>query len=288
MGTLKLLDPKPLTIYSWGDGVSDVRYFTTQILMPSELAKMKDATGYMPQAYDLKGAIEAINLTMKGAQPGIYFAGNPLEGTYGKWNIALKMAGWTQVPGCALNRVWGNWQAYKPGGKNPNVSLDSAMYKEPWYSPDGFHKWIHAFYYIVPGRKDSIKFDFTEKTRNLKAANGDADLTFGAKGSLWHINYMGGGSGKHLSKLPNYGTGNLWCHNFARLSKSCGVALGYGLPDCGPALDKEFLTIAAQEQDKAWPEGWAPFLEYGGMRWATNVPKLPSTAHVSCPHPMVV
>lgn len=273
--------------------MADVRYFTPQILMPSELEKMKDATGYMPQAYDLKGAIEAINLTLKSAEPGIYFAGNPLEGTYGKWNIALKAAGWTQVPGCALNRVWGNWQAYKKGGTNPNA-IDHAtnqlhtQYKEPWFSPDGFGKWIHAFYYIVPGRKAAIKFDFTSKTRNLQASNGDADLTFGAKGSLWHINYAGGGTGKHLAKLSGYGSGNLWCKNFARLSKSCGVALGYGLPDCGAALDEEFLTIAAQDLDKAFPEGWTPFLEYGGMRFATNVPKLSATAHASCPHPMTV
>lgn len=282
MGTLTPMKPTRLTIYPWGDGVFDVRYFTPQILMPSELAAMKDATGYVPQAYDLASAVQALQLTLKDAEPGIYFAGNPLQGTYGKWNVALKAAGWQQVPGCALNRVWGGWQNYKGLGTKNGAGLPNAPV---WESPDGFTKWIHAFYSIVPGRKKAIQFDFSNKTRDLKATNGDADLTPGAKGSLWHINY--GGSTKMLAKYQGRGK-PAWCNNFARLSKSCGVAMGFGLPDCGPDLDEEFYCIAAQELDKKWPQGWSAFLEYGGMSWAHNLLKLPTTAQAECPHAMHV
>lgn len=270
---------KKLVLYPWGDGIGDVRYFTTQIFMPSELAKMKDATGYIPQAYDLQTAVRALELTMKDAEPGIYFAANPLEGTYGKWNIVLKTAGWTQVPGCALNRVWGNWEAYKgPGSKNGSPSAKT----EPWNSADGFSKWIHAFYYIVPGRKKPIKFDFSSKTRNLNASSGDADMAGpGSKGSLWHVNYMGG------RKIKNVGGTPRWCNNFARLSKSCGIALGYGEPECGAELDEEFYTISGFDEDVKLPKGWTSFLEYGGMRFAHNLKKL-DTAQVECPHPMQV
>jgi hypothetical protein len=280
MGTFKASPPQKLTIYPWGDGVGDIRYFTPQILMPSELAAMKDAS-YVPQAYDFESAKRALELTMKDAEPGIYFAGNPLESTYGKWLCVMRASeGWTQVPGCALNRVWGNWQAYKgPGSKN-TYGTDN---KNPWDSPDGFNKWVHAFYYIVPGRKEAVKFDFTAKTRDLNATNGDVDLHKGAKGSLWHINY--GGSPKVFAKYPPGKPA--WCHNYARLSKSCGVAMGYGLPDCGEALDEEFYCIAAQELDKAWPKGWNSFLEYGGLSWSTNLTKL-STAQPVCPHPMSI
>ena len=272
------IEPTKLPVYSWGDGVADVRFFTTQILMPSEIAAV-EASGYIPRAYNLEGAIRALKLTLKDVEPGIYFAGNPLESTYGKWCCALKAAGWTQVPGCALNRVWGNWEAYKgPGSKNSSSNPSAP----PWESPDGFHKWMHAFYTIVPGRKGPIKFDFSEKTRNLQAPNGDADLHAPtSKGSLWHINY--GGSSKMLQR--NTG-GAKWCHNFARLSKSCGVALGYGLPECGADLDEEFYTIAGLELDKA-PEGWTTFVEYGGLRFAHNIRKL-TTGQVECPHAMQV
>ena len=279
-GTLKSMDPKPLTLYSWGTGVGDVRYFTPQVLMPSEIANLKDATGYMPQAYDLKGAIKALDLTLEGAAPGIYFAGNPLQDTYGKWLCVLKAAGWTQVPGCALNRVWGEWQSHKPGAKLAKAS--QAQYKLPWNSEDGQSKWIHAFFKVVPGLKGDVKFDFTEKTRNLKASDGDVDLRKGAKGSLWHINYMGG------RKIKNVGGSPRWCPNFARLSKSCGIAMGYGIPECGAELDEEFFTIAAQELSKKWPKGWTAFLEYGGLSWATNLAKLEGTAQLECPHPMEV
>lgn len=276
------MQPKKLCIYSWGDGIADVRYFTAQIMMPSELAKLRDSS-YAPQAYDFASAVEALKLTMQGAEPGIYFAGNPLESTYGKWNCALKAAGWTQVPGCALNRVWGNWQAYKgPGSKNTGVVDPNSPV---WESPDGFKKWIHAFYYIVPGRKTNIKFDFTEKTRDLRAANGDVDLQEGAKGSLWHINY--GGSSAMMSRY-NRSAGPSWCKNFARLSKSCGIALGYGLPECGKDLDEEFFTLAALELGKDFPEGWTPFVEYAGMQFAHNLRKLPKTAQLACPHAMQV
>lgn len=278
------MQPKPLTLYSWGDGVGDVRYFTPQILMPSEIAGLSNANGYMPQAYDFDGALKALELTMRDAPPGIYFAGNPLENTYGKWLIALKAAGWTQVPGCALNRVWGAWAAYKGPGSVVPGSENVPMFKLPWYSADGQTKWIHAFYYIVPGRQEPIKWDFTEKTRDLQARSGDADVsTPGSKGSLWHINY--GGSPRIHKK---YTRGEpAWCPNFGRLSKSCGIAMGYGLPACGEDLDEEFFTIAAQEMDKAWPKGWAPFLEYGGMRFATNLPKL-NTGQGTCPHALVL
>jgi hypothetical protein len=278
MGTLKVMEPKPLTVYPWGEGVGDVRYFTPQILMPSELKGVGEAKGYMPQAYDIQTAIKVLEITMDKASPGVYFAGNPLQGTYGKWLVAMKMAGWKQVPGCALNRVWGNWRNYK-GPAMPEV------YKKgvPWESPDGQNKWIHAFYYIVPGLKGPVRFDFTSKTRDLKASNGDVDLTPGRKGSLWHINY--GGSEKIFKKYPHGAAA--WCPNFARLSKSCGVAMGFGLPECGEALDEEFFTIAAQESDKKWPKGWSTFLEYGGLSWATNLPKL-NTALTECPHGMTV
>lgn len=271
--------PEPLTIYPWGDGVNDLRYFTPQILMPSELASLSNAKGYVPTAYDLPTAIKAIELTMAKATPGIYFVGNPLEGTYGKWLVALKAAGWTQVPGCALNRVWDGWESYK--GPNSTCNYGAKGSKNPWDSSDGFTKWIHVFYRIVPGLKGKVEFDFTERTRDLKATNGDVDLRKGAKGSLWHINYMGGRHIKNVGGTPRF------CKNFGRLSKSCGVAMGYGLPECGPELDEEFYTIAAQEPAKAWPKGWAPFLEYGGLSWATNLPKL-DTAQAVCPHPLSV
>jgi len=235
----------------------------------------------MPQAYDFAGALKALELTMASAKPGIYFAGNPLEGTYGKWNCALKAAGWTQVPGCALNRVWGGWQAYKPGGKLPSADTNP-QFKLPWYSADGQTKWIHAFYCIVPGRKKPIQWDFTSKTRNLQASSGDADLSQGQLGSLWHINYMGG------RKIRDVGGTPRWCPNFARLSKSCGIAMGYGLPECGRELDEEFFTIASQELDKKWPKGWETFLEYGGHSWATNLPKLDTANHPTCPHAMKI
>ena len=278
MGTLQAMKPTKLTIYPWGDGVNDLRYFTPQILMPSEIQGLQNANGYVPQAYNLKSAIQALELTMKDAEPGIYFAGNPLQSTYGKWLCVLKAAGWTQVPGCALNRVWGGWESYKgPGSKN-----GAGLPKAPaWESPDGYGKWIHAFYYIVPGRKKAISFDFTSKTRDLNARNGDVDLAQGKKGSLWHVNYMGG------RKIKDVGGKARWCPNFARLSKSCGIAMGYGLPECGPELDEEFFTIAAQEEGKKWPKGWAPFLEYSGLSFATNLAKL-DTSQPVCPHPMTV
>jgi hypothetical protein len=276
----KSMEPAKLPIYSWGEGVADVRFFTPQIVMPSEVAGV-ETSSYSPSAYDLETAVAALKLTLSDAEPGIYFAGNPLESTYGKWCIALKAAGWTQIPGCALNRVWGDWQAYKgPGSQNPSNKLPQT---NPWTSPDGFNKWIHAFYTIVPGRKEPIKFDFTEKTRNLNAENGDADL-FGPNslGSLWHINY--GGSTAMRSGYD----GPKWCKNFARLSKSCGVALGYGLPECGADLDEEFYTIAGLELDMKVPEGWTEFLEYGGLRFVHNLAKLPTTAQLECPHAMKV
>jgi hypothetical protein len=284
VGSIKVMEPQALPIYSWGDGVGDVRYFTPQILMPSEIEKFSNATGYMPQAYDFEGAIKALELTMKDAKPGIYFAGNPLEGTYGKWMVAMKATkGWKQVPGCALNRVWGQWQSWKGPGTKLAGAENNATYKLPWYSSDGQSKWIHAFYYIVEGRKEAIQWDFTAKTRNLNPGprGGDVDLTQGQLGSLWHINY--GGSAKVHRK---YNQGQAFCPNFGRLSKSCGVAMGYGLPECGEYLDEEFFTIASQELDKKWPKGWEPFLEYGGHSWATNLAKLPSTAQMVCPHEM--
>jgi hypothetical protein len=273
------MEPTKLVVYPWGDGVGDVRYFTPQIFMPSELEGLKQASGYMPQALTLEGAVKSIQLTMEDAKPGIYFAGNPLEGTYGKWLVALKAAGWKQVPGCALNRVWGGWESYKgPGSKHGTSGNPKAP---AWESKDGFHKWIHAFYTIVPGRKKAVEFDFSAKFRDLKATTGDVDLTKGSLGSLWHINYMGGRSIKNVGGTPR------WCPNWGRLSKSCGIAMGFGLPECGKELDEEFFCIAAQEQDKKWPKGWNAFLEYGGLSWATNLGKL-DTSQEKCPHPLEV
>lgn len=281
MMTLKAMEPQKLVIYPWGDGVGDVRYFTPQILMPSEIEGLKNASGYMPQALTLEGAVQSLELTMRDAPPGIYFAGNPLEGTYGKWLIALKRAGWQQVPGCALNRVWGGWQSYKGPGSQMTGADSNPTFKLPWYSSDGQTKWIHAFYTIVPGRKEAVAFDFSAKTRNLKASNGDADLVKGQLGSLWHINYMGGRNIKNVGGTPRF------CPNWARLSKSCGVAMGLDLPECGKELDEEFFCIAAQALDKKWPKDWEPFLEYGGLSWSTNLKKL-DTAQAVCPHALVV
>jgi hypothetical protein len=269
------MPPQKLVVYPWGDGIGDVRYFTPQILMPSELEGLKKADGYVPSALTLEGAVESLDLTMREAKPGIYFASNPLEGTYGKWLCAMRAnPNWHQVPGCALNRVWGNWRNFKG-------PASSEVYKKGpvWESPDGQNKWIHAFYTIVPGRKKDIQWDFSSKTRNLKASSGDVDLARGALGSLWHINY--GGSKKVFDKYPHGAPA--WCQNFGRLSKSCGIAMGYGLPECGPALDEEFFTIASQELGKTWPKGWEPFLEYGGYGFATNLAKL-DTALTQCPH----
>lgn len=279
MPALKAMEPQKLVIYPWGDGVADLRYFTPQILMPSELEGLKEASGYVPQALTLEGAIESLELTMRDAQPGIYFAGNPLEGTYGKWLCALKATkGWNQVPGCALNRVWGNWERYKgPGSKN-----GTGLTKAPaWESPDGFSKWIHAFYYIKAGRQKPVHFDFSSKFRNLKASTGDVDLHKGALGSLWHINYMGGRKIKNVGGTPRF------CSDWGRLSKSCGIAMGLNVPECGAELDEEFYCIAAQALDKKWPKGWTSFLEYGGLSWATNHKKL-DTANAICPHSMQV
>src|SRR5579862_1358524 len=153
MPSLKSMDPVKLKIYPWGDGVNDLRYFTPQIFMPSEIEGLKQADGYVPQALTLEGAVRSLDLTLKEASPGIYFAANPLENTYGKWLIALKRAGWQQVPGCALNRVWGAWQSYKGPGSKVAGADQNPTYKLPWYSPDGQHKWIHAFYRIIPGRQ---------------------------------------------------------------------------------------------------------------------------------------
>jgi hypothetical protein len=288
MASFKSMEPKPLKVYSWGDGVADVRYFTTQIFMPSEIEGLKNASGYVPNALTLDNAVKSLELTMQDAKPGIYFAANPLENTYGKWLIALKRAGWHQVPGCALNRVWGQWSQYKgPGSKVPGAE-NNAQYKLPWFSSDGQHKWIHAFYCIVPGRKQPIEWDFSSKTRNLKASSGDADMGGPETlGSLWHVNY--GGSAAMLNK---YRGAPKWCNNFGRLSKSCGIAMGYGLPEVGADLDEEFFTVASQELDKKWPKGWTPFVEYGGHSWATNLAKLEKaphpTAQMSCPHSLEV
>jgi hypothetical protein len=282
MGTFKSMEPTKLVVYPWGEGVADVRYFTPQIFMPSEIEGLKNASGYVPQALTLEGAIQSLQLTMQDAPPGIYFAGNPLEGTYGKWLVALKAAGWQQVPGCALNRVWGGWQQYKGPGSKMSGTENNPQFKLPWYSPDGQTKWIHAFYNIVPGRKEPVRFDFGPKFRDLGARTGDVDLHKGALGSLWHINYMGG------RNIKQVGGEARWCPNFARLSKSCGIAMGYGLPECGRELDEEFFTIAAQELDKKWPKGWKAFLEYGGLSWATNLEKLEGTSQLVCPHSMRV
>lgn len=275
-----------MTIYPWGSGIADVRYFTPQILMPSELKGLEDAKGYVPQALTLEGAVKSIELTMQDAEPGIYFAGNPLSDTYGKWLVALKAAGWQQVPGCALNRVWGGHEYWKgPGSKHPDVKNEysKSLFKHPWYSEDGFQKWIHAFWHVVPGRTKPVEWDFTSKTRNLSASSGDADLRSG-KGSLWHINY--GGSSRMLAKYSRDGK-PAWCPNFGRLSKSCGIAMGYGLPACGADLDEEFFTIAAVESGKKFPKGWNVFTEYAGMQFAHNLAKL-STAQLPCPHSMKV
>jgi hypothetical protein len=268
-----------LTIYPWGKGVSDLRYFTPQIMSKQEIEAQKAAT-YNISALTFQGAVDSLRLTLKDAPPGIYFAGNPHSGTYGKWNLALVAAGFKRVPGCALNRVWGGWQSYKGPGSKLAVAGD-ATHMLPWSSPDGFDKWIHAFYFIKEGLKGFVEMDFGSKFRDLSATSGDADLRQGALGSLWHINYMGTRNVKDVGGRPRF------CSRFGRLSKSCGIAMGLGLPECGKELDEEFFTIAAFEDVKKVPEGYTEFLNYGGLRWTTNLKKL-DTAQLECPHKMEV
>jgi hypothetical protein len=247
--------------------------------MSKQEIEAQKASTYNIQALTFEGAVESLKLTLKDAPPGIYFAGNPHSGTYGKWNLALVAAGFRRVPGCALNRVWGGWQNYKGPGSKSNYL--NAEHQKPWNSPDGFDKWIHAFYYIKEGLKGFVEMDFGSKFRNLSATTGDADLQKGALGSLWHINYMGTRNVKDVGLKPRF------CPKFGRLSKSCGIAMGQGLPECGRELDEEFFTIMALEDPKRMPEGWTTFLNYGGFNWATNLSKL-DTAQVQCPHKLEV
>src|SRR5258708_29681952 len=109
MGQVTLAPLKKLTIFPWGRGVSDLRYFQGNILTAEELEQQKKSYEKLPYDctyLDFPAAIKTIQATMAEAEPGIYFTGNPHYGSYGKWNVALQMAGFSRVPGCAINRVY--------------------------------------------------------------------------------------------------------------------------------------------------------------------------------------
>ena len=292
MGEVALAAPKKLTIFPWGRGIYDLRYFEGDIRTEEEVEKLRQTyagSSYSALYLNFPVAIESLKLTLADAPPGIYFAGNPHYGQYGKWNLALVAAGFKRVPGCAINRVyerswtWKNKPRYNFGAVG---TCDCATCKgarpvpgqtlPPWESADGFQHWIHAFYYIKEGLTEPIKFDFSN--RNLKATSGDDHA------SLWQINYGGRnqapvGSGWARGEAKNFLT------KFARLSKNCGIAMGEGLPECGKYLDEEFFTIAALPDGQKFPAPWNVFLEYGGQRFAHNLRKL-DTAQLPCPHSM--
>jgi hypothetical protein len=284
MGEVTLVPAAAPTIFPWGTGINDLRYFNGNLYSEPEVAKMRvdyAKSPYNSTAATLESAVEVLNSLMEKAPPGIYFAGNPHYGGYGKWNLALSKAGFTKVPGCAINRVYNHSWDWKAKGHcwsdNPASAggYDSKEYYDhPWESADGFQHWIHAFYKIVPGFEGTLKFDFSK--RNLKATTGDDN------NSLWQICYGGrnrppAGTGYARGEAKNY------LKDYARMSKNCGIAMGWGLPECGKWLDEEFFTIATLPKGKLFPKGWTPFLEYANVRFAHNLKKL-DTAQTPCPH----
>lgn len=290
MGKVTPVGPKPLTIYPWGKGIADLRYFTQPISTPIEVEALKAQyakVSYNYQYADFKTALDSIQMTLDAAPPGIYFAGNPHYGVFGRWNLALVKAGFERVPGCAINRVYTQNWTWK-GSKHTSYGtgchcttcagdpMKPATHPTPWKSEDGFDHWIHAFYYIKPGRKEPIEFDLSN--RDLKATTGDNHQ------SLWQINY-GGRNKAPVGSGFAHGEAKNFLPNYARLSKNCGIAMGMGLPECGKYLDEEFFTIAALPDGKLFPKPWRVFLEHGGLRFAHNLDKL-DTSQLPCPHKM--
>lgn len=283
MGEVTLVPVKKLTVFPWGHGVSDLRYFEANILSAEEVEKTKKQYATLPYntSYStFPRAVECLKATMADATPGIYFAGNPHYGTYGKWNCALVEAGFKRVPGCAINRVYDaywTWKGKPRYGSECNCAAcgGGGHRKAPWESADGYQHWIHAFYYIVDGLKGPVAFDFSKRSK--EPSSGDDN------NSLWQINYGGRNCGTRSWGTDGYTP--KFCPKFARLSKNCGIAMGSGLPECGKDLDEEFFTIATLPEGQKFPKSWSVFLEYGGLRWAHNLHKL-DTAQVECPHKM--
>jgi len=275
--------PSPLTLFSWGKGISDLRLFNdTPETFEEAQKRLTPLYGTRPGGpfklpyLSREGALKSIDLTIEAAPPGVIFVAHPLRRELAKWLTLLKAKGFHPVmKGCTANYVMGD----------PKTKRASPSYKpQPWEDAKGYGSWEHALFYVKePVRK--LSFDFSKFAESV---NGDT------LGSLWQINYGGRPKARDFNwpkghKFHAEGTGRfnpVSLPNYSRLSKNCGVAMGYGLPECGPALDEEFLTIAAQDLDKKFPKDYSVFLEVGGLRFAHNLPKLveKAGANAVCPH----
>ena len=128
----------PITVFEWGPGISDLRYFNG-----SE-------------------TVSEVQAALAKAQPGLIFAGNPHYSHYARWNHSLKEAGFKLVGGmCSINPVYGHKWTWKESGKSGGTCAESS---------DGYSHWIHSWYLIKPGAK---KFGFDFSKRNPKATSGD-------------------------------------------------------------------------------------------------------------------
>jgi hypothetical protein len=278
---VKAADSKP-TIFPWGEGIADLRYFNNHILVGDELSDWEKQT-YQPEALKFAHAVDAIHLALKDAPPGIYWAGNPLYGDYGKWSCALQAAGFTKVDGCATNRVYSSSPQSKTPVKNAHPPMQKT--KTPWDSTDGYLHWIHAFYIVKPGFKGKLKFDFSK--RDLAATTGDNN------NSLWQIGYGGRSLPPTDSDYTRFGYKGMgpgpknFLSKFARMSKNCGIAMGDGLPECGKWLDEEFFTVATLPEGEAFPKGWTEIVSFAGTTFAHNLVKL-DTSQTPCPHNLEV
>jgi hypothetical protein len=279
---VKAADSKP-TVFPWGEGIADLRYFNGSVLLPSEVDAY-ERQSYKPTAVLFAAAVDAIHLALKDAPPGIYWAGNPLYGDYGKWSCALQAAGFTKVDGCATNRVYASSPQSKRALTNAHPERGTPT-KTPWESTDGYTHWIHAFYIVKPGFKGKLKFDFSKRTP--KPTTGDDN------NSLWQIGYGGRDLPPATSEYTRYGWqgGGAGPKNFlskfARMSKNCGIAMGDGLPECGKWLDEEFFTVATLPEGEAFPKGWTEIVSFAGTTFAHNLLKL-DTSQTPCPHNLEV
>ena len=283
MVTLTEAAAKPLTTFSWGKGITDIRLLNQTPETREEVEIRAAYYGKSPGTYNLEflsreSALKSIKMTLEAAPPGVIFTGHPYRSPYSKWMALFLEAGFkVAVGGCAINfvmhrtpKIW-DWKGgiYEPykyaqyGTPPPKPEL------KPWDSKDRYTSWEHVLYFVkepVP----TLSFDFS--TRRKDASNGD-DLN-----SLWQINY---GGREQVTKHPGK-----WLPQYGRLSKNCGIAMGYDLPECGSVLDEEFMTIAALPETRRFPKGWTRFLVAGGMKFGHNLTKLVASGvgQAVCPH----
>lgn len=241
---LKIVPAVPLTVFSWGTGITDLRGFNIQVFSPEHPPDFGTA------GYDKATALQAIELSVAKAEPGMILASNPHYGNYAKWNCLLKEFGFAQIGTCAVNRVYQNqgWTWKKTG---MHYEHPAELYKKtPWESKDGWRHWIHAYFLIKPGAK-KLAFDWS-KRRKSPGDNYEA---------FWQVSYM--------NNLPKDPSSQEWEHNYARLSQNCGIGFGEGLPKLKRGYER-FFTIAAIKDGEKFPKPWKCFAEVGGLRFGHN------------------